>query len=141
MWQYWWLNEGNSITDYRLCNQGRLQSKRGGGRIAIKISFHEFHYIHCTGQFMSKMKANAKPCLLSSLVWIDSGVVVSQHCLESFFMKWNVTEWQVSWNSCKSQDVNYQKPHQDVLKTSPKKYIYFIFTLLPELSEYQRKTF
>ena len=39
---------------------------------------------HCTGQFTPKMKANAKPRLLSSLVWIDSGVVVSQHCLALF---------------------------------------------------------
>ena len=59
-----------------------------------------FRYIHCTGQFTPKMKANAEPRLISSLVWIDSGVVVSQHPLESFFMKYNVTEWQVSWNSC-----------------------------------------
>ena len=44
-----------------------------------------FRYIHCTGQFTSKTKANAEPHLLSSLVWIDSGVVVSQHRLESFF--------------------------------------------------------
>ena len=35
-----------------------------------------FRYIHCTGQFTPKMKANAEPRLLSSLVWIDSGVVV-----------------------------------------------------------------
>ena len=55
---------------------------------------------HCTGQFTPKMKANAEPRLLSSLVWIDSGAVVSQHRLESLFMKYNVTEWQVSWNSC-----------------------------------------
>ena len=27
-----------------------------------------FHYIHCTGQFTPKMKANAEPRLLSSLV-------------------------------------------------------------------------
>ena len=46
-----------------------------------------FHYIHCTGQFTPRMKANAELHLLSSLVWIDSGVVVSQHRLESFFMK------------------------------------------------------
>ena len=46
-----------------------------------------FHYIHRTGQFAPKMKANEEPHLLSSLVWIDSGVVVSQHRLESFFMK------------------------------------------------------
>ena len=26
---------------------------------------------HCTGQFTPKMKANAEPCLLSSLVRID----------------------------------------------------------------------
>ena len=35
-----------------------------------------FCYIHCSGQFIS-----------TSLVLIDSGVVVSQHCLEYFFMK------------------------------------------------------
>ena len=58
-----------------------------------------FRYIHWNVQFTPKMKANAELCLLSSLVWIDSGVVVSQHRLESFFMEWNVTEWQVSWNS------------------------------------------
>ena len=44
-----------------------------------------FSYIHCSGQFTPKMKANAEPRLLSSLVWIDSGTVVSQHCLKSFF--------------------------------------------------------
>ena len=44
-----------------------------------------FRYIHCTGQFTPKMKANAKPRLLPSLVWIDSGIVVSQHHLEHFF--------------------------------------------------------
>ena len=44
-----------------------------------------FPYIQSTGQFTPKMKANAEPRLLSSLVWIDSGVVVSQHSLESFF--------------------------------------------------------
>ena len=41
-----------------------------------------FLYIHCTGQFTPKMKANAEPRLLSSLMWIDSGIVLSQHCLE-----------------------------------------------------------
>ena len=46
-----------------------------------------FRYIHCTGQFTPKMKANAKTHLLSSLVWIDSGIVVSQHRLESFYVK------------------------------------------------------
>ena len=46
-----------------------------------------FCYIYGTGQFTPKMKANAEPRLLSSLVWIDSGVVVSQHHLKSFFMK------------------------------------------------------
>ena len=30
-----------------------------------------FRYIHCIGQFTPKMKANAVPRLLSSLVWID----------------------------------------------------------------------
>ena len=46
-----------------------------------------FRYIHCTGQFTPKMKANAEPRLLSSLVWIDSGIEVSQHRLECFFPK------------------------------------------------------
>ena len=59
-----------------------------------------FCYIHWTSQFKSKMNANVELRLLLSLVWIDSGVVVPQHHLESFFMKWNITEWQVSWNSC-----------------------------------------
>ena len=36
-------------------------------------------------QFTPKMKANTVPRLLSSLVWIDSGVEVSQNRLESFF--------------------------------------------------------
>ena len=44
-------------------------------------------YINSTGQFTPTMKANAEPHLLSSLVRIDSGIVVSQHRLESFFMK------------------------------------------------------
>ena len=30
---------------------------------------------YSTGQFRAKMKANAKPRLLSSLVWIDSGII------------------------------------------------------------------
>ena len=33
------------------------------------------------------MKANAEPRLLSSLVYIDSGVEVPQHRLESFFFQ------------------------------------------------------
>ena len=44
-----------------------------------------FRYIHSTCQFTPKMKANAEPSLLSSLVWIDSGVMASQHCLASFW--------------------------------------------------------
>ena len=43
--------------------------------------------------------------LLSSLVWIDSGVVVPQHCLESFFIKCNgmtsFMEFMLSENSRK----------------------------------------
>ena len=59
-----------------------------GQRTASWIQWNlSFRYIHCTGQFTPKMKANAEPRLLSSLVWIDSGVVVSQHRLESFFIK------------------------------------------------------
>ena len=45
-----------------------------------------FRYIHCTGQFTPKMKANAVPRLLSPLVWID-------HDNEYIW------EWQDSWNS------------------------------------------
>ena len=44
-----------------------------------------FRYTHCTGQFTPKMKVNAEPQLLSSLVRIDSGVVAWKHRLESFF--------------------------------------------------------
>ena len=33
------------------------------------------------------MNAGTEPFMLSSLVWIDSGVVVSQHRLESFFLE------------------------------------------------------
>ena len=57
-----------------------------------------FRYIHCTGKFTPKMKGKAELHLLSSLVWFESfdfGVVVSQPRLEPFFMKYNVTEWQV----------------------------------------------
>ena len=90
--------------------QSKLSKESYYGRhlsLQFCLSFHytwipwnlSFRYIHCTGQFTPKMKANAEPRLLSSLVWIDSGVVVSQLRLESFFMKWNLTEWQVSWNS------------------------------------------
>ena len=57
-----------------------------------------FRYIHCTGQFTPKMKANAN-CVCFHL-WCElTGVVVSQYRLETSFMKWNVTERQVSWNS------------------------------------------
>ena len=49
-----------------------------------------FRYIHCTGQFTPKIKANTVPRLLSSLVWIDSDVVLSQHRLESFVMELQV---------------------------------------------------
>ena len=61
------------------------------GVISVYIAWNpwnlSFRYIHCTGQFTPKMKANAELRLLSSLVWIDSGVVVSQHRLESFLIK------------------------------------------------------
>ena len=46
-----------------------------------------FRYINCTGQFTPNMKATAEPRLLSSLLWIDPGIKVSQHCLESVNMK------------------------------------------------------
>ena len=48
---------------------------------------HEFHEtclsvtFYCTSQFTPNMKANAEQHLLSSLVWVGSGVVMSQHCL------------------------------------------------------------
>ena len=40
----------------------------------------------CQSQFTPKMKANAESRLLS-FWWIDCGIVVSQHPLESFLMK------------------------------------------------------
>ena len=46
---------------------------------------------HCTGQFTPKMKANAKPCLLSSLEWIDSGVVALWfHSIVWSLFPWNI---------------------------------------------------
>ena len=44
-------------------------------------------------QFTPKMKANAVPRLLSSLVWIDQYM--------------NVTEWQVPWNSWTSHIITH----------------------------------
>ena len=76
--------------------QGRNWSEHITSLIPWNLSFR---YVHCIGQFTPKMKANAEPRLLSSLVWIDSGIVVSQHRLESFFYEINVTEWWFSWNS------------------------------------------
>ena len=61
----------------------------GGPMHKTRIPWNlSFRYTHCAGQFTPKMKANVEPCLLSSLVWIDSGIMVSQHHLESFFL-WN----------------------------------------------------
>ena len=86
---------GHQISSYfDVCNQDAV----------IKHGFHEtcysvkFYFMkkktpnnavtpQCQSQFTPKMKANANPRLLSSLVRIDSGLVVSQHRLESFFMK------------------------------------------------------
>ena len=42
-------------------------------------------YVFCTGQFTPNMKANTQVRLLSSLVGIDFGIVVSQYRLEYFF--------------------------------------------------------
>ena len=50
------------------------------------------------------MKANAIPRLLSSLVWIDSGIVASQHWLAALIIFWqntlpaNIRKWVFSWN-------------------------------------------
>ena len=57
--------------------------------IPWNLSFRYIHCTYCTGQFTPKLKANAEPCLLSSLVWIGSGVVVSQQHLESFLNEIN----------------------------------------------------
>ena len=67
----WWRSELEHKTSNQCCSW-----------IPWRLSFR---YIHCIGQFTPKMKANAEPRLLSSLVWIDSSIVVSQHRLESFF--------------------------------------------------------
>ena len=73
-----------------------------------ELCFHEFRYINCTGQFTPKMKANAVPRLLSSLVWIDSGIAVSQHRLES------------SWNKMQRND-NFHGIHAWGRPTSSQK--------------------
>ena len=96
IWQRSWPVAGWPQYKYLMTNMKHQPQFHQQSMNSMKLSFR---YIHCTSQFTPKMKANAEACLLSSLVWTDSGIVVSQHCLESFVMKWNVTEWQVSWNS------------------------------------------
>ena len=72
-----------------------------------KHTVHDFHETchsvtsHCTSQFTPKMKANAEPCLLSSLVWIDSGFVVSLDRLEYFFYEITCNGMTISMNSMK----------------------------------------
>ena len=58
-----------------------------------KLPAHEFHETCHAVTFIvlvnsqPKMKPNTEPRLLSSLVWIDSGIMVSQHRLESFIQE------------------------------------------------------
>ena len=60
------------------------------------------------------MKANAEPRLLSSLVWIDSSIVVSQHRLESFFHetkcygKRSFMEFMPDYSVVKSFDLEHE---------------------------------
>ena len=52
-----------------------------------------FCYIHCTGQFTPKMKANAESRLLSSLVWID------QHKEYNRALWRHSIVWRLSWDN------------------------------------------
>ena len=66
------------------CKRKKKQRKKATYKTWIPRNL-SFRYIYCTGQFTLKMKENAEHYLFSSLVWIDSGVVVSQHRLGFFF--------------------------------------------------------
>ena len=57
---------------------------------------NQLHSLYWSIHTKDESKRETAFAFISSLVWIDSGVVVSQHCLE----KLNVTEWWFSWNSC-----------------------------------------
>ena len=59
-----------------------------------------FRYINCTGQFTPKMKANAKPRLLSSLVWIDSSYLPQIIFGQMHFLLISENE-TFSWNKMK----------------------------------------
>ena len=58
-----------------------------GNVTELLMAISQENCIQYPGQFTPKMKENAELHLPSSLVRIDSGVVVSQHRLESFFIK------------------------------------------------------
>ena len=111
----WWQNAHNHTFTMSQCSHPCIL------RIPWNLSFR---YIHCTGQFTPKMKANAEPHLLSSLVWIDSGIVVSQHLLESLVihichnavihichsaviyvshLRWSLLEFWIMWQA----DISY----------------------------------
>ena len=82
------LNVLYQWTPFYFFEKEKYEKNKNKRKRREKREFHETcHSVtsHCTGQFTPKMKANAEPRLLSSLVWIDSGVVVvSKHRLESF---------------------------------------------------------
>ena len=60
-----------------------------------------FRYIHCTGQFTPKMKANAVPRLLSSLVWIDQyNECNGMTSFMEFMKRWPM--WPLLAGSCDS---------------------------------------
>ena len=61
-----------------------------------------FCYIHCNGQFTPKMKANAEPRLLSSLVWIDQ---YSECNRMTHFMEFMLWELRVGGNPVKPEPV------------------------------------
>ena len=81
-----WLYE--SLCDRTIaCNMNSMKLVIPLHLISWKKTLNDAVTPQRQSQFTPKMKANAVPRLLSSLVWIDSGVVVSQHRLESSFMK------------------------------------------------------
>ena len=86
-------------------------SKKMPNNICCDATKHD--HTHCAGQFTPKMKANAIPRLLSSLVWIDSGVVGTaliifgtMHFLliseNEIFKTWR--NYKFAWNSWYSKD-------------------------------------
>ena len=73
-----------------------------------------FRYIHCTGQFTPKMKANAIPRLLSSLAWIDQYNECNGMTSFMEFMSWVSPDFSSPLNN--SNKLKSCRQHADVVR-------------------------